>query len=510
MRSSFVMALNLTVALLALQLAGALSLADDFDRGIEELRRMNAKSAMKHFTEHLREHPKDARAYAYRGIALVHNEVLSAFITKNANRDSMSAAFSKARIDASESLKLDPNCAPAFVCRALTVLADGGDERSDEEKARGRQDIEEALRLDPKLVPAYFAKAAFTSDRTTGAQYLNQAIELDSKWAVCLLLRGLFQADKDKASADFDRVIETLAPQDAATFAMRGSLYWRSAFGDFPTHHFALPTKLTQEQERKKDCTFRDYQAAIKLDPMGTMRETLFILFCKEGHKAFWTDYNEFINKGDRAEAFAAAWKSAAAYSEAVSHFQALKENSWDAILGVKMSDLTSVQEDLDRAVALVQDLASTVSVEVVSVDFDIQMKDVVVKKSDIIEVAPFTEKRVGASKRVWQSSSITDTWNISLEAKGKVKLLFAEIDAAIRGGFERSTSQSSGSESEDEGSVTIKAGASPVRAKIVWIDRYRTGRAKIKIDEKTVVIPFEMKDVSDVLTESVDQTSPP
>jgi len=117
------------------------------------------------------------------------------------------------------------------------------------------------------------------------------------------------------------------------------------------------------------------------------------------------------------------------------------------------------------------------------------------------ITLAPETEKVVDDTIRVRHSTSITNAWKAEIEVKGKVSAWFLEVETALRGGIEKSTNQTYGVETEKKRSVTIK-GTKPVR--VVWVDLYRTGKAKVELDGQEMELPFEFKEDFDLLTETV------
>jgi hypothetical protein len=74
-----------------------------------------------------------------------------------------------------------------------------------------------------------------------------------------------------------------------------------------------------------------------------------------------------------------------------------------------------------------------------------------------------------------------------------------------IRHSVEESASRSYGVETERKRSVTIKGSGSSAGVRVVWVDYYITGRAKVMIDGKEVEFPFEFKEDFDLLTEAAE-----
>ena len=81
----------------------------------------------------------------------------------------------------------------------------------------------------------------------------------------------------------------------------------------------------------------------------------------------------------------------------------------------------------------------------------------------------------------------------------------WGEVEAALKGGIERSTSKTYGVETETKRSVTIKGTDSTSGFRVVWVEYYRTGKAKVRIDNQEVELPFEFREDFDLLTEKAN-----
>lgn len=141
----------------------------------------------------------------------------------------------------------------------------------------------------------------------------------------------------------------------------------------------------------------------------------------------------------------------------------------------------------------------------VLSVKLDRRLKRVVSKESPPIRPAQGTDKEVEDSVKISQTVSLSDGWNAEAELRGKVSAVWAEVEAGIKAGVQKTSTRSFAVETERRRKVTIRAGGSPRGVIVVWVEYYRTGTAKVEIDGKTVEVPFEFMEDFDLLTEDAE-----
>jgi tetratricopeptide (TPR) repeat protein len=153
--------------------------------------------AIGHFTDQIRDHPKDAWAYQMR--ALIHYD---------------RQEYDQAIADADAAIKLKPDDALAYYNRGIAFFAKHA-------YAQAIADYNEAIRLDPKDLASYENRArAWTAlnEHELAIADLNEAIRLNPAdlanrraRARSWLLLGQYQ----RALEDYDRILQ-MAPEDAA------------------------------------------------------------------------------------------------------------------------------------------------------------------------------------------------------------------------------------------------------------------------------------------------------
>ncbi len=276
-----------------------------------------------------------------------------------------------------------------------------------------------------------------------------EAIRLHPKFAQAYCNRGAAYADKgniDKAIEDFTEFIR-LDPKFAPAYCNRGMAYAKK--GNF-------------------DKAIEDSTEAIRLDPK------------------FAQAYN---TRGWAYEQKKHSYKALSDYTEAIR-------------LDPKVAPAS---ENMTKLTNKIRTTWSSPTVKLIAINIDEELKQVVVKKGPRIRLARDTEKTVEDTVKVKHSVTISDTWKAEAELKGKVSVWIVEIGSSIKAGFEKSTSRTYGVETERKRSVTLKGNGSSIGARVVWVDYYRTGRAKVMIDNEEVVLLFEFKEDFDLLTEEVD-----
>ena len=125
---------------------------------------------------------------------------------------------------------------------------------------------------------------------------------------------------------------------------------------------------------------------------------------------------------------------------------------------------------------------------EVLSIQLDVEMKSKVLKKSP-----PIQNAELGG-----HSVTITEGWKAEADIRGSVSAWGAELQAGVKAGVEKSTSRTYGVETSKERSVPV--GVKKVH--VVWVEFYRTGVAKVKMDGVMLELPFEFRDDWGLLTE--------
>ena len=66
-------------------------------------------------------------------------------------------------------------------------------------------------------------------------------------------------------------------------------------------------------------------------------------------------------------------------------------------------------------------------------------------------------------------------------------------------------TNKTYGVETEVKRSVTITGTDSTSGVRVVWVEYYRTGKAKVRIDNQEVELPFEFREDFDLLLEKAN-----
>ncbi len=120
---------------LLIGLCPAQATSTEFDRGYEALKNMQADRAIEHFTLYIKDHPKDARACAFRGLAY-----------------EMKKQYVAAIEDCNEATRLDNKCNEARRCRAM-VLADRAEYKS------AISEYTDLIQLYPGDWKAYYSRA---------------------------------------------------------------------------------------------------------------------------------------------------------------------------------------------------------------------------------------------------------------------------------------------------------------------------------------------------------------
>jgi hypothetical protein len=133
-------------------------------------------------------------------------------------------------------------------------------------------------------------------------------------------------------------------------------------------------------------------------------------------------------------------------------------------------------------------------------IKLDRELKSVVVKESPPIRLARGTQKTMEDIVRVKHSVTISKGWHAEAEVRAKAEAAWASLEASVRGGIERSTSKTYGTETERKRSVTLQGdGVSAV--KVLWVEYFRTGMATLAVDGQTLEVPFEFREDFDLLT---------
>jgi tetratricopeptide (TPR) repeat protein len=407
----------------------ALTIAGELERGIEASNKKDYDIAIVWFNAHIREHPKDAVAYYYRGNAYFHKQ-----------------EYDKAIEDYSEAIRLDPKLAVAYHYRGFVYF-------DKQEYDKAIEDSTEAIRLDPKLAVAYTIRGDAYREKKEydkAIEDYTEAIRLDPKLAVAYHNRGLAYFDKqeyDKAIEGFTEAIR-LDPKVAVAYTNRGFVYF---------------------DKQEYDKAIEDITEVIRLDPKDAVAYYNRGL-CYEQTNKFYTAL------ADYAEAGRLDPTSDGARNQAKNLTQTIRKKWW-----------------------------SSPKVTVLSMNLDEELKKVVTKKGPIICLPLNTEKLVEDTVTIRHSTTVTDGWKAEPEVRGKVSAWWVEVEAALKDGIERSTSKTYGVETETKRSVTIKGTDSTSGFRVVWVEYYRTGKAKVRIDNQEVELPFEFREDFDLLTEKAN-----
>ncbi len=153
-----------------------------------------------------------------------------------------------------------------------------------------------------------------------------------------------------------------------------------------------------------------------------------------------------------------------------------------------------------------IQKEANAISNGIVSsIVLDKKLKSVVLKESPPIKLARGTEKVVTDTVRVQHSVSIASSWKVEAQLKAAADIVWASASLDIKAKIEKSTNTTFATETERTRSVTLKGDASSGKTKVVWVEYYRTGKAKVILNGKEVEVPFEFKEDFDLLTEDAE-----
>lgn len=306
------------------------------------------------------------------------------------------------------------------------------------------KDCEEAIRLDPKspdLAVAYLILGEVSMGKVLS---LERAANKQHVRLTELLKYA--EVNTDKPLKDLNEAIR-LDPKLAQAYLWRGTLY--------------------QCQEKARDA-IRDLEQCVRLDP------DIALAYPRLG-KLYESEKKLYQALGSYAEAAKRLPKDKAATA------------------------------NVERLTKQVRETWAKPGIKLVSLHLDEEMKQVVVKKSPPIRLAPDTEKDVKDTIRIHHTTSVSNTWKAETEARGKVHAWFFEIETALRGGIERSTNKTYGAEEEKERKVTVRGTKTGNGVRVIWVDYYRTGKAKVELDGEVLELPFEFKEDFDLVTEAVD-----
>lgn len=134
--------------------------ADDFQRGYEAFKKGDYDSAILHFSAYIREHPKEAGIYIYRGLAYFDKK-----------------EYDKAIKDYSEAIRLDPKNPAFYVNRGVA-------HRLKKEYDKAIKDYSEAIRLNPKCAEAYNSRGAaywYKKEYDKAIQDISETVRLKPK-----------------------------------------------------------------------------------------------------------------------------------------------------------------------------------------------------------------------------------------------------------------------------------------------------------------------------------------
>ena len=137
--------------------------------------------------------------------------------------------------------------------------------------------------------------------------------------------------------------------------------------------------------------------------------------------------------------------------------------------------------------------------INIIELKLDNKLTSKVVKESPAYKVPKGQEKIVEDSVRLVHTVTTTNTSSIDESLKSR----WGFIEKGIRSEIQKSTSKSDAVETEVKRSVRIIGDGQTV--KVVWNELYRTGTAKIVVDGKTSVVPFEYKEDFDLTLEATE-----
>jgi len=225
------------------------------DRGILFASRGDYKTAIADFSESLKLDPKLAAAYMLRGRAWFASaskvigvdanfSEVDTYSTDRRTTAEQAYAFDEAISDFTAALRLDPNNAVIYRERGI-VYSDKGD------TSQAIADFDQAIRFDPNNAPAYNSRGIVylkKKDYDRAIADFSQALRLDNNYTSAYTNRGVAYLDRndyDHAIADFNQALR-LNPNDASAYNNRGFVY--IANGDL-------------------DRAIEDYTQALRLDP---------------------------------------------------------------------------------------------------------------------------------------------------------------------------------------------------------------------------------------------------
>jgi tetratricopeptide (TPR) repeat protein len=284
--------------------------------------------AIADFDKAIRLDPKDAEAYAYRGVVRLGRKQFDRAVAdlseairlkpkdpgywyKRAEAHLLAGRIDAGRADLDECIRLAPTMAVALLMRAQVHLR-----RKDYGSAF--RDADDAAFLEPDNALVHLVKgSACIGERRYGQaiQCLDEAIRLDGTMADAFFYRGVahyYQQDTDRGILDFSQTIRLGTSGDPRAYVYRGSAY---------------------KQKREYAGAIADFREAVRLDPtdaFSSMTLAALLASCpdaklRDGSQArkYAERALELTNRKDpRAlEALAAAYAECGDFKQAV-HWQ--------------------------------------------------------------------------------------------------------------------------------------------------------------------------------------------
>jgi tetratricopeptide (TPR) repeat protein len=160
-------------------------------------------------TKIIKDNPKSAVAYFYRGYVL--------------EMQASELNYAKINGDYTKAVEIDPKFAAAYLRRGRLAFFNNGE-------VRGRADIARALALNPSSAEALYYTGLYSKGRTgwtVKSGFFNQAVKINPNFADVYLSRAEgFEVRKeyDKAAADYSSVIK-INPNDPRAFEGRARIY---------------------------------------------------------------------------------------------------------------------------------------------------------------------------------------------------------------------------------------------------------------------------------------------
>ncbi len=355
---------------------------------------VDVEHAIEHFTNVLKANPKDASAYAMRGMvwcgsSKVYDKALADFnkaIQLDPERCELILArgyalsdlksFDRACEDFDLVIQWEPQNLDALLCRAQLWT-----EKQEYEKAI--QDANAAIALDPNSEEAFHFRGViwiFMEKFENAIADFDKAIKLDPKHAMNFTNRGLILMSRDKieeAFVDFNEAIR-LDPKCVMAFNNRGSVWatrkqYDKALADYNEAIRLDPKHLTSLGnradiwifKREYDEALEDRTALIRLDPKNPSRleDRARAWLCKREFDRAIEDLSEaigidpkyesaFINRGC-SELFLKEYEKAIAdFDEAIS-LNAKDQQAWlDRSVAGFLAGRVDAPEDANMAIA--------------------------------------------------------------------------------------------------------------------------------------------------------------